>query len=168
MHASNDTVMGDQVSRQVQTEMRKKPKNFRFRTFSRGTRDRSMGRARRRASSEADRTCASLTPVIPRSQEAAPDHAREEPSRAPDATWRGLQGEWAVPDLVLHQRGTRESSESSEPVTYGSAAENVGPSRRCVSSHTLRTALSATPFVFERRWGACVILVNLDRLYKII
>ena len=38
------------------------------------------------------------------SEEADPDHARKEPSGAPDATWRGLQGEWAVTDKVSCQK----------------------------------------------------------------
>ena len=46
-------------------------------------------RARRHASREADRSSEPLP-----QQEADAGQAQEEPSRASDATWSGLQGEW--------------------------------------------------------------------------
>ena len=80
------------------------------------TRNRTVGSARGRAPKEADRANAALPPML----EADPRHTREEPSRAPDATWSGIQGEWAVSDVAVddaqgpacqYVRGTRARSE---------------------------------------------------------
>ena len=42
-----------------------------------------------------------LSPASPGLQETDPKHTGEEPGGAPDATWHGVQGEWAVPDIVI-------------------------------------------------------------------
>ena len=83
----------DEVSRQVQTEMRKTCKKE-APSFARSEEGQSQKRerARGRASREADRTSEALPSASPRQQEADPDRAREGPCRTPDATWRGLRG----------------------------------------------------------------------------
>ena len=94
--------MRDQVCRQVQTEMRKtcEKEAPSFARSEQGPESEAWGEqedARRERRTEPAR----LHPQrAPGQQEADPDHAREEPSRTPDAPWRGLQGEWAVPDMV--------------------------------------------------------------------
>ena len=60
-----------------------------------------MGSARGRAPKEADRANAALPPVNPSLLEADPKDTGEEPSRAPDATWSGIPGEWAVSNEVV-------------------------------------------------------------------
>ena len=42
-----------------------------------------------------------LSPVSPALQETEPKHTGEEPGGAPDATWHGVQVEWAVLDIVI-------------------------------------------------------------------
>ena len=118
--------MRDHVSRLVQTEMRKTCKKRRLpasHVLKRG----------QRASREADRTSEALPSANPRQQEADPDHAREEPSRTPDATWRGFQGEWR---LARTPEGTRACSESSEPVPSGALPKMLDSQREASLEET--------------------------------
>ena len=87
------TIMRDHVSRQVQTEMRKtnKKEASGFARSGEGPESEAWSEqedARQEKRTEPTRPFPSATP---KQQEANPDHAREKPSRAPDATWRGLQ-----------------------------------------------------------------------------
>ena len=133
--ADAPTVMEDQVSRQVQTEMRKKKKLPASHALKRG-RTQKQGESKRTRVERGGPDQRSFTTSEPSFQEADPDHAREEPCRAPNATWRGVKGEWAVTDIVIgdaqprlpeHQReGARAVSQSPA----GSAAEDAGPSGR--------------------------------------
>ena len=82
-------------------------------------------------------------------QEANPNHAREEPSRTSDATWRGLQGVWVVsgqshwqvtgPSLREPRKGRAPAVKAVSQSSSGSAAEDAQHSRK---SGSRRDALS--------------------------
>ena len=115
------TIKGYQVSRQVQTEMRKTKKKEAS-GFARS----EKGPERARVEGEADQNSAALPPVIRGLQEANPDHAREE-HHAELKMRLGVEskenGRSRTKPLAKHRatlartpEGTRDSS---EPVTCG-------------------------------------------------